>query len=98
MAFGSRPIIRHLPPRGHPVDEREHLGDGGVQLLGNHLVDLDRAVQRPRERRVGDDRHAVLLGDPPDLQRDVALALGDDDRRGTGSVVAAGRPRNASGW
>ena len=39
---------------GEPVDEGEHARDGRVELLRDHLADLDGCVQRARERRVGD--------------------------------------------
>ena len=39
---------------GDPVDEGEHPRDRGVELLRDHLADLDRGVQRARQRRVAD--------------------------------------------
>ena len=51
-------------PSGRAVDEGEHVGDGLVELLGDQVADLDRRVQRARERRVGDDRDAGRHGPP----------------------------------
>jgi flagellar biosynthetic protein FlhB len=42
------------------------------------VADLDRRVQRARERRVGDDRHVVFARDLADLGGDEVLALRDD--------------------
>ena len=44
-------------------------------------------MQGARERRVGDHRHVVFLGDAPDLRGDQVLALGHHLGRGARAVV-----------
>src|ERR1700733_14349493 len=51
----------HRPPL-EPVDVREHFGDGLVEVARDRPAFLDRLVQRARERRPAEDRHAVLAG------------------------------------
>ena len=43
-----------------PVDEDEHAGDGGVEIAGDLLAELARAVQGTGERDVADERDAGL--------------------------------------
>ena len=57
------------------------------QVLGDLTPDLDVGVQRARQRRVGDDHDAGVLGGFTDLEREVVDALGDDDGCGTPAVV-----------
>ena len=60
-------------------------------MLGrDFLVDLDGGVQRAGERRILDDRDAVLAGDLADFQRDRIDALGDADRRVHAALVLQG--------
>src|SRR5690606_31737674 len=59
----------------------QHLGDGLEEVARDAVADLGARVQRPRQRRVLDDRHAVLARQAADLQRHVVGALGHHLRR-----------------
>ena len=50
-------------------DEADQLGHGFVVGGRNELVEFDGGVERPGQRRVFDDRHAMLLGDGANAQR-----------------------------
>src|SRR2546423_1194847 len=59
-----------------PPDQRQHLGDGAVEVRRDLLSDFGPAVQGPRERRVLDDRDIVARGEFADALRDQVLPLG----------------------
>src|ERR1700724_2639943 len=52
---------RHQPPQPHQV--ADDFGNSAVVLLRNFLVDFNRPVQGPGQRRVLDHPDAVGLGD-----------------------------------
>src|SRR5271163_915693 len=54
-------------------------GDGAIEFGRNGAVDVDRVVQRTRERLVLDDWNRVLLCDFPNSESDEIEALGQHD-------------------
>src|SRR5690349_471440 len=44
---------------------RQHFGHSLEQVAGDELAHLDLPVDGPRQRRVLDDRHAMLAGNRP---------------------------------
>ena len=80
------PILRQdvvhaaaLRSAGDAVDVGEKLRHGVEHVLGDLTPDLDVGVQRARQRRVGDDHDAGVLGGFTDLEREIVDTLGDDD-------------------
>src|SRR3569833_3769862 len=69
-------------------DVTDDLGDGLIVLIRYLIVDIDGGIARTRQRHVLHDRDIVLLGDFPDLERDVVDTLGDAARRRHAAVVA----------
>ena len=73
---------------GRAVDEGEDLGDGAEGVGRDELADLGGGEQAARERRVLDDRDAVLAGGRDDPEGDVVGALGHHLRGRQGPGVA----------
>src|SRR5262245_54424390 len=78
---------REAPAQPHDV--ADHLGHRLVVVGRDLSVDLDGGMQRARQRRILDHRHAVLPGDLADAQRDVVDALGDAYRRVHAALATA---------
>ena len=82
------PTLARRPAQLHDI--ADDLGHRLVVLGRDFLVDLDRGVQRARERRVLHHRDRMLGRDLADLQRQRVDALGEADRRVHAALVLQG--------
>ena len=73
------------------VDVGEHLRHGDVERGGHFVAELDAAIQRARQRRRRNQRHAVFGGDFADARREQIRTLGHHHRRAVARFVVAQR-------
>src|ERR1043166_1790140 len=93
IAFAEIIRLTGEPPVHELEYVRQNLGHGPVELRRDLLADVDRRIQRSRQRRILDDRHLMFDGFLPDAQRQIVLALCDHERRGHGIELVANGDR-----
>ena len=76
--LGHHRVHAAPPEAGDAVDVGEELRHGVEHVLGDLTPDVDVGVQRARQRRVGDDHDAGVLGGFTDLVSEIVDSLGDD--------------------